>query len=280
MESLLSGVWVVVWACVCSILWHVKEIEFHKEIWSLIRLFILMQSSGLNLSVVYDSLRHVLSLPTFPSTPSPPSLAPHPASTHPNTHTLIRLFFLAKYLAFRKNTLFCWLSVQCIITPSSHASWAETNPCLSMHAPLLSPTKGFTGALKQFVIFRSTKQDITLIRDITLDQEEVLMLRSCRRCNGPRRPMPGLVSTCTDGLYWPLIRIQTSSSKHVHSAVVWFHHSVQINMFSYSVTAWKHCCDKYFVLLRSFTQFILKTLKTLSGSWIFSYLQACSATLW
>lgn len=192
---------------VCWILWHVKEIEFHKEIWSLIRLFISMQGSGLNLSVIYDSLRHVLSLPTSPSNSSfSPQLHPSilPLLSPPHTYP---------------PPLPCQIpSSQKTPNSAAYQSNASSLPLLTLaelkliHVYLCihhcyTPIRSFTGALKQFVIFTSTKQDITLIQGITLDQEEALMLCSCCRCNGPRRVVPGLVSNCTDGLCWPLIRI-------------------------------------------------------------------------
>ena len=122
---------VCVCVCVCRTLWHVKEIEFHKEIWSLIRLFISMQGSGLNLTVIYDSLRHVLSSPTSPPffypTPPPPT---HPHSSRLHTHLTSSSSPPNTFQS--KNTLFCWLSVSCIITPTSHA---EANPCSSVRSP-------------------------------------------------------------------------------------------------------------------------------------------------
>lgn len=147
-----------------SILWHVKAIEFHKEICSLIRLFILMQSSGLNLSLVYNSLRHVLSLPSFPRSPSPPSSA----HTHPPL-----LPCQIPWVRRRQRLILL------VISRIHHLSLLTQ--LIPVYLCMLSPTKTSTGAMRQFVIFTSAKQDIALIQCTTLDLEGALTLCSCCR---------------------------------------------------------------------------------------------------
>lgn len=122
--------WCVGW-CVRSILWHVKQIEFHKEIWSLIRLLISTRGSGLNLSAIYDSSRHFLSLPTSPSTSS---FSPHHPSLHTlihtRTHTQARPPPICQIPSSWKTPHFC-----CYQSNASHLPLLTlADPCLSLYS--------------------------------------------------------------------------------------------------------------------------------------------------
>lgn len=191
--------WCVGW-CVRSILWHVKQIEFHKEIWSLIRLLISTRGSGLNLSAIYDSSRHFLSLPTSPSTSS---FSPHhPSSPHPNTHTHTHTSSPSSYLpnTFQlKNTPFLLLSVECITPPTSHVSRSMFIPVFNTVTPLLK----LYCAVRQFVIltFFKTRHnfDSGHHRKRWCSAAAAVIINH----NPQKTSLPGLVSNHADSLRWP-----------------------------------------------------------------------------
>lgn len=254
MESLLSGVWVGVRACVCSILWHVKEIEFHKEIWSLIRLFILMQSSGLNLSVVYDSLRHVLSLPNFPCTPSStsPSCLHTPQHAHsssssslPNTlHSEKKTPYSAGYQSNSSSLPLLTLAELKLI---------PVYPCIHHWYLLWKVLQVLWSSLSYLRLQNKTslwfKTSLWIRRKCwwyaaaadVMDQEDP--------CQVWFQPAPMVYIGPWSGSKLPLPNMFT---------VYWFDVSIiqKIYIFCYSVTDWKHCCDKYFMVLHGFLQFL------------------------